>query len=57
MTLDGARTLPMWWGPCIDFQYQPIVSEILTQPSRYKGEESNLPADEKAPLYLVQVVV
>ena len=31
------------------FEYQPIASEILTQPSRYKRAESNLLADEKGP--------
>ena len=29
------------------FEYQPIASEILTQPSRYKEAESNLIADKK----------
>ena len=31
------------------FEYQPIASEILIQPSRYKWAESNLIADEKGP--------
>ena len=29
------------------FEYQPIESEILTQPSVYKRAENNLLADEK----------
>ena len=29
------------------FEYQPIESEILTQPCRYKRAENNLLADEK----------
>ena len=39
------------------FQYQPIASEILTQPSRYKTAESNLLADEKGPQHWIQLVV
>ena len=31
------------------FEYQPIVSETLTQPSPYKRKENNLLADEKGP--------
>ena len=31
------------------FGYQPIASQILTQPSRYKGAESNLLAAGKGP--------
>ena len=40
-------------GPYAEFQfgfeYQPIASEVLTKPSRYKRAESNLLLDEKGP--------
>ena len=39
------------------FEYQPIASEISTQPSRYNRAESNLLADEKDPHHLEKVVV
>ena len=39
------------------FEYQPIASVILTQPSRYKRAESNLQADEKGPQHWIQVFV
>ena len=39
------------------FEYKPIVSGILTQPSRYKGAESNLLEDEKGAWKRGQVVV
>ena len=38
------------------FEYQPIASEMLTQPSRYKWAERNLIADEKGPLHWIQIV-
>ncbi len=31
------------------FEYQPVTSEILTQPSRYNRGENNLLADENGP--------
>ena len=31
------------------FEYQPIASETLTQPSCYNRAENNLLADEKGP--------
>ena len=31
------------------FEYQPIPSELLTKPSRYKRAENNLLADGKIP--------
>ena len=48
------------WDPvptfnCV-FEYQPIASEILKQPSRYKSAKSNLLADEKGPHHWNQVV-
>ena len=39
------------------FGYQPVVSVILSQPSRYKKEESNLLADEKGSQHWIQVFV
>ena len=39
------------------FGYQPVVSVILSQPSRYKIAESNLLADEKGPQHWIQVFV
>ena len=39
------------------FEYQPMPSEIKTQPKRYKGEESNLLTDKNSPHYLSQIVV
>ena len=36
---------------------QPIASEILIQPIRYKRTEINLLADEKGPQDRVQIVV
>ena len=37
------------------FEYQPIASQILTQPSRYKRAESNLFSYEKDLQHLNQV--
>ena len=39
------------------FEYQPIASDILTQPNSYKRVESNLLADEKGPQRLSHAVV
>ena len=38
------------------FEYQPIASDILIKPSRYKSE-SILLADEKGPNHWNQIVV
>ena len=37
-------------------KYQPIVSEILLQPGRFKRAESYLLADGKGPQHWIQVV-
>ena len=42
---DGDLVPTLYWV----YKYQTIASDILTQPSRYKKAESNLPADEKGP--------
>ena len=41
--------LPTSLGPCADFQlkYQPIASEILTQPSRYKKSRMEVASRRK----------
>ena len=39
------------------FEYPPIASKILIQPSRYKRAESKLSADEKVTSHWKQVVV
>ena len=39
------------------FQYQPLASSLLTQPSRYENVENNLQADEKGLQDMGQVVV
>ena len=43
--------------PSLNYEYQPIASEILTQLSRYKRAEGNLLADEKDLHHLGQAVV
>ena len=47
-------------GPCTFnwvFEYQPIASDMITQPSCFKMADRNLLADEKGPHYMGQVVV
>ena len=41
----------------LDLEYQPIASQILTQPSPFKRAESNLLADEKVSQHRIQVVI